>query len=300
MRIVSLVPAGTDILCALGLGSEVVGVSHECDHPPGMSPRRLTRSVVETSRLSSAEIDAAIAGQVAAGAPIYEVDAAQLAVLRPDLILTQGLCDVCALPARAVQDALGHLSPRPAILSLDARSIDGVLESMRDIGAQTGRERDAQDLVEQLQARLACVASAVAGRPPVSVVCLEWLDPPYACGHWIPEMVTRAGGIDLLGRPGIPSVPIPWTDIEQAQSPLIIAMPCGYDLPRAIRDVERVTACTPWKHAVGEAMVYVAAGGGYFTRPGPRLVMGIEVLASVFHPDVVSWPVAPDVIQRWP
>src|SRR5712692_2114186 len=129
------------------------------------------------------------------------------------------------------------------ILSLDARSIDGVLDSMRDIGAQTGRERDAQDLVEQLQARLARVAAAVAGRPTVSVVCFEWLDPPYACGHWIPEMVERAGGTDLLGRPGIPSVPIQWTDIERARPPLLIAMPCGYDLHQAARDLERVAAC---------------------------------------------------------
>jgi iron complex transport system substrate-binding protein len=164
MRIVSLVPAGTDILCALGLGSDVVGVSHECDYPADIPPPRLTRSVVETGRLSSAEIDAAIAGQVAAGAPIYDIDAEQLAALGRDLILTQGLCDVCALPARAVQHALGRLSPRPPILSLDARSIDGVLQSMRDIGAQTGREREAHDLVDQLQARLARVAAAVAGR----------------------------------------------------------------------------------------------------------------------------------------
>jgi iron complex transport system substrate-binding protein len=300
MRIVSLVPAGTDILFALGLGSDVVGVSHECDHPADMAPPpQLTRSVVETGRLSSAEIDAAIAGQVAAGAPIYEIDADQLAALGPDLILTQGLCDVCALPARAVQNVLGQLSPRPAILSLDARSIDGVLDSMRDIGDQTGHERQAHDLIEQLHARLARVAAAVAGRPRVPVVCLEWLDPPYACGHWIPEMVERAGGRDLLGRPGIPSVPIPWADIERVRPPLVIAMPCGYDLHQAVRDLERVASCTPWKQAVGDAVVYVAAGGGYFTRPGPRLVTGIEVLASVLHPDVVHGQVAAGVITRW-
>jgi iron complex transport system substrate-binding protein len=134
----------------------------------------------------------------------------------------------------------------------------------------------------------------------VPVVCLEWLDPPYACGHWIPEMVERAGGRDLLGRHGIPSVPIPWADIEQVRPLLVIAMPCGYDLFQAVRDLERVAACTPWRQAVGDAVVYVAAGGGYFTRPGPRLVTGIEVLASVFHPDVVGWPVAPEVITRWP
>lgn len=150
MRIVSLVPAGTDILCALGLGSDVVGISHECDHPADVAPPRLTRSMVETGSLSSAEIDAAVAGQVAAGAPLYEIDAEQLAALRPDLILTQGLCDVCALPARAVRQALDCLTSRPAILSLDARSIDGVLDSIRQIGVLAGCERDAEDLINRL------------------------------------------------------------------------------------------------------------------------------------------------------
>lgn len=299
MRIVSLVPAGTDILCALGLGPAIVGISHECEGAGAGRSVRLSRSILETNRLSSGEIDAAISRQVADGKPLYEIDAEQLAALRPDLILTQGLCDVCALPAEAVRRALTQLSPRPAIVSLDARSVDGVLDSVREVGEQTGHEQPACDLIDHLRSRLARVASAVADRPQVPVVCLEWLDPPYACGHWIPDMVDRAGGTDLLGRPGIPSVPIPWTEIERAHPPFVIAMPCGYDLPRALRDIDAVAGHTEWQRAIGKATVYVAAGGGYFTRPGPRLVTGIEVLASVLHPDAADWGVPADIVTRW-
>ena len=150
-----------------------------------------------------------------------------------------------------------------------------------------------------LRQRLARVVSAIADRPPVRVVCLEWLDPPYACGHWIPEMVRVAGGVDPLGRPGIPSVPISWSAVRDAHAPNIIAMPCGYTLERAVREVDAVAAQPAWKEAVGDAVVYVAAGGGYFTRPGPRLVTGIELLAASFHPDRVDWLLPPDGLSLW-
>ena len=300
MRIVSLVPAGTEILFALGLGADVVGVSHECELPAGERPRRrLTRSVVQTDGLSSAEIDAAIASQVAVGAPVYEIDVDALEGLRPDLILTQGLCDVCALPARAVDAALCQLSWRPAIVSLDAHRLADVLDSIRDVGERTGHPTRARALIDELQSRLDRVATAVAARPRVPVVCLEWLDPPYACGHWIPEMVECAGGTELLGRAGVRSVPVPWADVEHAHPGVVIAMPCGYDLDRAGRELERVAACTPWARAVGDATVYVTAGGAYFTQPGPGLVTGVEVLATVLHPDVATWQIPTDAITSW-
>ena len=300
MRIVSLVPAGTEILFALGLGADVVGVSHECELPVGETPRpRLTRSVVRTDGLSSAEIDAAIASQVAAGTPVYEIDAELLSALRPDLILTQGLCDVCALPARAVDAALCQLSWRPAIVSLDAHSVAGVLDSIRDVGERTGHPTRARALIDELQSRLDRVATAVAARPRVPVVCLEWLDPPYACGHWIPEMVECAGGTELIGRAGMRSVQMSWTDIERARPAVVIVMPCGYDLDRAVPELEGVAACAPWTRAVGDATVYVAAGGVYFTRPGPGLVTGVELLASVLHPDAASWYVPANAITKW-
>ena len=301
MRIISLVPAGTEIVFALGLERDVVAVSHECDYPPrARSLPRLTRSAIGGATRTSAEIDAAVSARKATGAPLYHIDAEQLTALAPDLILTQGLCDVCALPSRAVRAALAQMSPRPPIVSLDGRSVDGVLESIVEIGRVTGQDTGAAELVATLRERLARVVSAVAGRPPVRVVCLEWLDPPYACGHWIPEMVRLAGGHDPLGRPGIPSVPIAWSAVRDAHAPNIIAMPCGYSLERALREVEAIAARTAWQDAVGDAAVYVAAGGGYFTRPGPRLVTGVELLAASFHPDRVDWALPTDGLCRWP
>lgn len=299
MRIISLVPAGTEIVFALGLGHDVVAVSHECDYPPQAGHlQRLTRSAIGSAALTSAEIDAAVSARKATGAPLYEINAEQLTSLAPDLILTQGLCDVCALPSRAVRAALAQMSPRPPIVSLDGRTIDGVLESISEIGRITGQDASAVELVATLRERLAKVTSAVADRAPVRVICLEWLDPPYACGHWIPEMVRLAGGMDLLGTPGLPSEPMQWAAVRDSQAPNIIAMPCGYSLARAVREVERLAHQPVWQEAVGSAVVYAAAGGGYFTRPGPRLVTGVELLAAAFHPDCVDWPLPTDGLCR--
>jgi len=299
MRLVSLVPAGTDILFALGLGPDLVGVSHECQPRDAVSRPRLTRSLVDTSRLSSAEIDAAVSSHAASGSPLYEIDARGLADLRPDLIITQGLCDVCALPARAVSAALTIVPSQPAVVSLDSSSIDGMLASIVDIGDRVGRAPAARTVVDGLQRRLDAIASAVQGRPPVTTVCLEWLAPPYCSGHWIPEMVTRAGGRDVLGRPGIPSVATTWRAVADARAEVVIAMPCGYTLERAIRDVDQIAEREEWKQAIDGARVFVGAGGQYFTRPGPELVTGIEVLASILHPDAAIGSVPAGVIAPW-
>jgi iron complex transport system substrate-binding protein len=298
VRIVSLLPAATDILIALGAKADVVGMSHECEWPGAAPPPRISHSVIPTETLTSGEIDAAIVSAMAEGRPLYEVDARQLAELAPDLVLTQGLCNVCALPAGTVQDALAGLPSPPDVLSLDGRSIDDMLESIRIIGARIGRAGQAEALVANLRDRLARVERAVRGRPKPSVVCLEWLDPPYACGHWIPEMIDRAGGRDLLGRPGVPSVPIPWSDVSAVRPQIVIAMPCGYDLDRAREDLAAVANTPDWRAAAGDADVFVAAGGRYFTRPGPSLADGVEALASVLHPDAVSWPVPDDAIAK--
>ena len=300
MRIVSLVPAGTEILFALGLERDVVAVSHECDYPAEARVLpRLTRSAIDGAHRASAAIDAAVGARKAAGAPLYDIDANQLTALSPDLILTQGLCDVCAVPSRAVRAALAQMSPRPPIVSLDGRSLDDIFESIREIGEATGRVACASDVIATLRQRLARVTSAVNDCPPVRVVCLEWLDPPYACGHWIPEMVSLAGGVDLLGRPGIPSVPLSWSAVRDANSPNIMAMPCGFTLERTMEELEAVARQPAWRDAIREATVYAVAGGGYFTRPGPRLVTGIELLAAAFHPDRVSWPLPADGLRQW-
>ena len=299
MRIVSLVPAATDIVMALGLQAELVGISHECTPLDGVARPVLTRSLLPTGHLSSAAIDAAVTASARSGSPLYEVEAQQLVDLRPDLILTQGLCDVCALPARAISTAFSRGSSDSLTLSLDARSIDGVFASILEIGAHTRRGAEAEALVTGFRRRLDCVATAVAERPKVSTVCLEWLDPPYASGHWIPEMVRRAGGTDLLGRSEIPSVPIPWDAVRMAAPDIVVAMPCGYDLHRAMADVTAVAEDPAWKEAVGTARVLVASGGGYFTRPGPKLVTGIEALAAAFHPGVANWDLPDNVIRPW-
>ena len=298
MRIVSLVPAGTDIVHALGLGDALVGVSHECA-PVRADVPRLTRSLVDTAPLSSTEIDAAVSAQAASGAPMYEVDSARLAALRPDVVITQSLCNVCALPGAALDAALEAFSPRPDLITLDGRTIDAMLDAIQRIGASTGCPARATVLVRQLRARLAAVAAAVAGRPARPALCLEWIDPPFTCGHWIPEMVARAGGQDLVGRAGEPSTRISWREIERLQPSLVVAMPCGYDLACAVYEVAAVAVLPEWRRAVGNARVFVAAGGAYFTRPGPALVTGVELLASVLHPDVVTWTLPTHAIVPW-
>lgn len=298
MRIVSLVPAATDIVCELGLAASLVGISHECEvSPSGRDAARLTRSVIATETLSSAEIDVAVTAQAASGGPMYHIDVDQLLALEPDLVISQSLCDVCALPADAVEHVLADAAPTVPLYSLDGTSLDGMLRSIEAIGERTGRRDIARRIVGDLRARLDRVAFAVADREPQRVVCLEWLDPPYACGHWIPEMIARAGGVDLLGRAGAPSVRVTWSDIEHAHPPMVIAMPCGYDLTRALDELREISCRDEWRHAVREARVYAAAGGAYFTRPGPKLVTGVEVLASLLHSDAAAWNVPNDSVS---
>ncbi len=297
MRIVSLVPAGTDIVSALGLQRQLVGVSHECDASRDIP--RLTRSIIEIAHLSSAQIDSVVSERAAAGVPMYELDVDRLSALRPDLVIAQSLCDVCALPATTVERALAELSPAPTVVTLGGDSIDGMLASIRDIGAAIDRTAEAALLVATLEERLARVAETIAGRAPVPVLCLEWLDPPYTCGHWIPEMVARAGGTDLLGHAGKRSVPVSLAQVEAVHPRLVIAMPCGYDLARALGEVEVAAARPEWRQHIGAAKIFAAAGGAYFTRPGPELVTGVEVLASVLHPDAAAWPVPSDAIAPW-
>jgi iron complex transport system substrate-binding protein len=248
--------------------------------------------------LTSAEIDTAVSERAASGAPMYEVDVDHLIALAPDLVVTQSLCDVCALPTHAVERVLADAEPHVPIVSLNGRSLEGILESFEAIGAQTNCAARAHALVADFRARLQRVADAVANRERPSVVCLEWLDPPYACGHWIPEMIQWAGGLDLPGRPGIPSAPVHWSDIERVRPSVVIAMPCGYDLGRAMADVHEMSKREQWQRTTGEARVFAAAGGAYFTRPGPKLVTGIEVLAAVLHPGAVRGEIPEGVIAE--
>jgi iron complex transport system substrate-binding protein len=301
VRIVSLVPSATEILFALGLGRSVVAVSHECDYPDEATQRpRITASEIATDRLSSRAIDEAVAQRMRDGSPLYRVDVEALRTLDPTLLITQGLCDVCALPAQAVDHAIRLLPRAPAIISLDANTVAGVLNSILTIGDATDTRAEAHAFVATLRARLARVTDAVASATPRRVLCLEWLDPPYQSGHWIPEMVTLAGGVDPASRPGIPSVATTWDELCATKPDVVVAFPCGRSVDRTVAEIETLRARGVWPSRLLDTPV-VVLDSRYFTRPGPRIVEGVEMLASVLHPDRVTWvsPPAEQLVQ-WP
>ncbi|MGH8892901.1 MAG: ABC transporter substrate-binding protein, partial [Actinomycetes bacterium] len=230
MRIVSLLPSATEILFAVGAGDHVVGVTFECDHPPQARSRRIVSTSSLPEGLSPAQIDAAVAQRMAAGEDLYRLDAGALAGLDADLVVTQDLCAVCAVDVSIVDDALTYLGCRAEVLTLDPQTLDEVLASVQVLGAATGSEERAGALVTALRLRLRDVAGAVAGRPPVPVMVLEWTDPPFAPGHWVPDMVTVAGGRPLLGTPGQRSERTTWDAVAAADPAVVVAAPCGFGL----------------------------------------------------------------------
>ena len=288
MRIVSLVPNGTEILFALGAGDLVVGVSHECDYPPEARTRPILTGSALAPGLSAAEVDAAVAAQVGSGASLYTLDEERVAALAPDLIVTQELCPVCAVSTAQVDGAVRPLPRCPEVLSLDPESLAGVFADIRRVGAAAGRPAAAEALVAGLERRLAAVATIaarVAGRPRPRVAALEWLDPPFAGGHWVPEMIACAGGEDALASPGDRSRRLSWDELAAADPDVIVAMPCGFDEAGARAQIEAVAGRPEWRalRAVREGRVHAVDANGCFSRPGPRLVDGIERLAALFH-----------------
>ena len=288
MRIVSLVPSATEMLFALGLGPEVIAVTHECDYPPeaGDLPK-VTRDVLPAG-LSAGEIDAAVRELTLAGEPIYELDAETLIDLRPDLIVTQALCSVCAVSHDDVQAVAEEMESRPQVIALDPRTVGEILGDARTLAEATERKDAAVDLVHDAAARIDRVRLAVRGARRPRVAALEWLDPPFAAGHWTPQLIDYAGGEDVLGFPGENSEQRTWEEIALARPDIVIVMPCGYDAEIAHREAEM--------HrdellAVGAGEVLAVNASAYFSRPGPRIVDGLELLASILHPDRV--PEAP-------
>ena len=282
MRLVSLLPSATEIVYSLGLGDDLVGVTFECDEPPAArSEKTIVVGGRDTRGMTAREIDSYVRAQLAAGADLYTLHARALADLRPDLILTQDLCRVCALPSGRVEDALGYLGCQADVLSLDPRSLDEVLDSILAVGERTGVPERATRLVGELRARLARTAAAVAGRRRPQVAVIEWVDPPFTAGHWIPDLVSAAGGEPVAARPGAPSVPVSWTDIAAAAPELIIVAPCGYHLPGAIEQAEAAARALPG------VPVWAIDADGIVVRPGPRLIDGVEAISSIIHPDAV-------------
>jgi iron complex transport system substrate-binding protein len=292
VRLISLLPSATEIVYALGLGDELVGVTFECDEPAAARSEKVV--VVggrDTRGMTPGEIDSYVRTQLASGADLYTLRAEALAALEPDLILTQDLCRVCAIPTGHVEDALDYLGCHADVLALDPHSLDEVLDSILAVGQRAGVTSRAVHLVGELRARLARTAAAVAGRQRPRVAVVEWVDPPFTAGHWIPDLVSAAGGEPVAATPGTPSVPTSWSAIAETSPDHVVVAPCGFHLPGAIDQAQLVARALPG------LPVWAIDADGIVVRPGPRLVDGVEAIASILHPEAV--PAAmPCPVQR--
>jgi iron complex transport system substrate-binding protein len=288
MRIVSLVPSATETLFALGLGPDVIAVTHECDYPPAVRELpKITRDVLPAG-LTTGEIDAAVKERTLAGESIYELDADLLHDLRPDLIVTQELCSVCAVSSDDVRAVAEEIDPQPRVISLDPHTIGEVLGDVRTLAQATDRKDAAVDLIRDASARIDRVRLAVRGARRPRVAALEWLDPPFAAGHWTPQLIDYAGGQDVLGFAGEKSEERTWQEVAASQPDIVIVMPCGFDAEIAHREAEMHRDELA---AVGAGEVVAVDAAAYFSRPGPRIIDGLELLAHVIHPELV--PEAP-------
>lgn len=285
MKIASLVPHATELLFALGVGDQVVGVTHECDYPPEAgSLRKLTRDALPHG-LSAGEIDAAVRARTEEGLSIYELDEDALSECEPDLIVTQALCPVCAVSYEEVSEIATRLPSTPHVISLDPRTLGEALGDIRTVAAAVDRKDEGVDLVRQAADRIDRVKLAVRGLPRPTVLALDWLDPLFVAGHWTPQLVELAGGEDLIGMPGEPSREISLEEAAAAQPDVILVMPCGYDAPRARQEALLHAAAL---EAAKASRIVAVDASAYFSRPGPRLVDGLELLAHILHPDAVS------------
>lgn len=292
-RIVSLLASGTEIVHALDLDDHLVGISHECDHPPELLDRpRVSRPRFDPDGLDSGAIDRAVRQAMADHGSVYEIDAEALAELKPDLILTQAVCEVCAVPTPGVRETVGTLGLDAAVLSLDAHTLPDILGTIRAVGAAAEVDARAAAYVEGLERRLEAVESAVADAPAPDVLAIEWLDPPFAPGHWVPEQIERAGGRCMVGEAGARSVETRWDALAGLDPDVLVVMPCGYGVEASRADAERhadrLVAVAP--RAVEWGRAFVVDGSSYFNRSGPRAVDGVEILAGLLHPDLCPAP----------
>jgi iron complex transport system substrate-binding protein len=287
MRIVSLVPSATEMLFALGLGADVIAVTHECDYPPAADELpKITRDVLP-SGLSAREIDAAVKERTLAGESIYELDHELLHDLRPDLIVTQELCSVCAVSYDEVRALAEEIETRPRVVSLDPHTVGEVLGDVRTLAQLTDRKDEAVSLVRDASARIDRVRLGVRGARRLRVAALEWLDPPFAAGHWTPQLIEYAGGEDVLGFAGEKSEETSWQAVAAAQPDIVIVMPCGYDAEIAHREAEMHREELS---RVGAGEVVAVDAAAYFSRPGPRIIDGLELLAHLLHPELFPDP----------
>ncbi len=301
MRIVSLLPSATEIICALGLGDQLVGVTHECDYPAFVRQLpKVTRTLIPIDA-SSAEIDRLVRERLSHQTALYTLDMPALEELRPDLIVTQALCDVCAVAEDEVRSAACTLPGSPRVINLEPETLSEVFDAMRQVAAATEIERQAEECIASLKSRVEAVVARTAQantRPRTAL--LEWLDPPFSCGHWNPELVRLAGGVEGLGKEGQRSRTLAWKEVIDWQPEVVLISCCGFTIERTMEDLPLLQSVEGWGTipAVQSGRVYVTDGSQYFSRPGPRLVDSLEILAHVVHPEINPDPPSRSSGQR--
>ena len=302
MRICSLLPGATEIAFALGLGDNVVGVTHECDYPAEARQKPIVvRSLIDSNRMTSLEIDCWVSERLRSNKGLYIIDEERLRAAAPEVILTQGLCDVCAIDYDEVVVASESLPNKPKIVSLTPNCLTDVLDDVARVGEATGQRPKAETLVQALEQRISSVrerAAISSAHPPTA--CLEWFNPIYAAGHWIPEMIEIAGAEDVLGRRGEPSKKVEWQRIRESAPEIIVLMPCGFDIQRTLQEAVVLEQNAGWHElpAVKAGRVYAVNAHAFFSRPGPRLVDGLEILAHISHPEIFPLQPSPDALRR--
>ena len=301
-RIVSFLPSATEMACALGLGNQLVGITHECDYPPSVRTKPIVvRSAIAMETMTQAEIDKVVTERLRSGHSLYEVNERLLQELAPDLILTQDLCQVCAPSGNEVTQALQALARKPEILWFTPMSLRQIEENLRALGEATGTSAKAEEMIASSRGILDQIAERARLAPSrPRVFCMEWLDPIYCTGHWVPEMVTIAGGVDSLGREGSDSVRVSWDDVVAAKPDVLIMMPCGNRLDQVLQMAPQLSARPGWSQlpAVEQGRVYAVDANSYFARPGPRVIEGTRLLAHIFHPDMFPWAGPADAYAR--
>lgn len=303
MRIASFLPGATEIAFALGLGDDIVGVSHECDYPSEARDKPvLVRSLVPTGALSPAEIHAAVDTLVSKGQPLYEVDLDALRAAKPDLVLAQELCDVCATPWATVVETVKQVNPTATFVNVSPKRITQVLEDICRVARAAGCPMAGEVLTMRLRNRINEIRSRSKGSGSLPrVVCLEWTDPLIVAGHWVPEMIRHVGAMDPLGEEGKPARRVGWEEIVQAKPEVLIVMPCGFDAEHAFAQIPRLAAMPGWSSlpCVTRPRVWAVDAKAYFSRPGPRLVEGMEILGKILHPARGPWNVIDGTYRRW-
>ena len=292
MRICSFLPSTTEIVYELGLGDSLTGVTHECDYPPeAVDKERVIMSFIEPEKLTSREIDDIVTQNARDGKSTYLVKKEALQEADPDLILTQELCEVCAVSGNQVHEAVEVLGRTPEIIALEPKTLNGILETITIIGEATGTEARAKEITDGLSSRIEKIRSKLGDeRDRPRVFCLEWLDPPYVAGHWVPEMVEIAGGDCGIGRPGEPSFKVTWDDIVEFAPQMLFIMPCGYDIEKTLKEIDTLSSNDGWfaLPATNRGEIYLMDANSYFSRPGPRVVDGLEILAKTIHPEAMK------------